>query len=164
MAFFPMFIELREKQVLVVGAGRIGGRRIGVLTDFGADVTVVEKAPSPEIRRLAQERRIHLVCEDYRAFRETDKQSFFMVLAATGDREIDNLAAEDAAGMKAYFNMAGEKEQSDFYFPGIAAGKVLTAGIIAGGENHGLARRAAGQMKKLIDEMEAQEYAGEQNE
>lgn len=42
--YFPLFIDLRGKKVLIVGAGKIAARRATALVEFGADVTVV--APS----------------------------------------------------------------------------------------------------------------------
>lgn len=38
---FPLFIDLKDKKVLVVGAGAIAARRATVLVEFGAKVTVV---------------------------------------------------------------------------------------------------------------------------
>ena len=38
---FPLFIDLKDKKVLIVGAGAIAARRATVLVKFGAKVTVV---------------------------------------------------------------------------------------------------------------------------
>ena len=38
---FPLFIDLKDKKVLIVGAGAIAARRATVLTEFGTKVTVV---------------------------------------------------------------------------------------------------------------------------
>ena len=38
---FPLFIDLKDKEVLIVGAGAIAARRATVLVEFGAKVTVV---------------------------------------------------------------------------------------------------------------------------
>ena len=38
---FPLFIDLKDKKVLIVGAGAIAARRATVLVEFGAKVTVV---------------------------------------------------------------------------------------------------------------------------
>ena len=41
VAYFPLFFELEEKWVLVVGAGSVASRRIRVLLEFGARVAAV---------------------------------------------------------------------------------------------------------------------------
>ena len=45
---FPLFIDLTDKKVLIVGAGAIAARRATVLVEFGAKVTVV----APEAGRV----------------------------------------------------------------------------------------------------------------
>ena len=39
--YFPLFVDLQGKNILIVGAGKIAARRATVLVEFGADVTVV---------------------------------------------------------------------------------------------------------------------------
>lgn len=163
MAFFPMFFELEGKNVLVVGAGKVGSRRIEVLLRFDALVTVVSLSPSAEVLKLAKEGRITLVQADYRMIRESSGaelrrqaegglSSFFMVLAATGDLAVDELVREDACAMNAFVNVAGDREKSDFYFPGIAKDGAVTAGVIADGIDHGLAKRATRQIENFLKE------------
>ncbi len=48
---FPLFIDLKDKKVLIVGAGAIAARRATVLVEFGAKVTVV----APEAGDRVQE-------------------------------------------------------------------------------------------------------------
>ena len=41
MAYFPMFIEIENKNCLIVGGGTVALRKVQVLLDFGAKVHVV---------------------------------------------------------------------------------------------------------------------------
>ena len=50
--FFPIFLDLTGKRILVVGAGRIATRRIRTLLPFGAALTVVASEPSDEISSI----------------------------------------------------------------------------------------------------------------
>lgn len=45
MAYFPLFVDLEGRQVLVVGGGKIAMRRVRTLLEFGCEITVV----SPEV-------------------------------------------------------------------------------------------------------------------
>lgn len=69
MAFFPLFFEMKERPVLVVGAGEVGGRRIQVLESFGASITVVASDPQPNIRQMEKEGRIRLLRASYQEVR-----------------------------------------------------------------------------------------------
>ncbi len=52
MAYFPMFVQLKNKKCLVIGGGRIALRKIEVLKDFEADVTVIAPEMIPQIRQI----------------------------------------------------------------------------------------------------------------
>ena len=41
IGYFPLFVDLRGKKILIAGAGKIAARRATALVEFGADVTVV---------------------------------------------------------------------------------------------------------------------------
>ena len=45
MAYFPLFVNLEGRRVLVVGGGKIAARRIRTLLEFGCEITVV----APEV-------------------------------------------------------------------------------------------------------------------
>lgn len=162
MAFFPMFFDLEGKNILVVGAGIVGSRRIDVLIQMGALVTVVASSASESVIRWSKEGKIQLILSDYRKYREThilqnvEKKNscepLFMILAVTGDLEVDELAASDGRNLHAFVNVAGDRAQSDFYFPGIARTGIITAGIIADGINHKLAKQATEQVGAFLHE------------
>ena len=41
MSYFPLFFDLKDRSAVVIGAGTIAARRVGVLLSFGCTVTVV---------------------------------------------------------------------------------------------------------------------------
>ena len=43
MAYFPMMIDLKDKPVLVIGAGEEGTKKVEVLYDFGCKIILVAK-------------------------------------------------------------------------------------------------------------------------
>ena len=53
---FPLFIDLKDKKVLIVGAGAIAARRATVLVEFGAKVTVVapEEGSGVQVNHAAE--------------------------------------------------------------------------------------------------------------
>lgn len=155
MGFFPLFFEMKERRVLVVGAGEVGGRRIRVMESFGAAITAVEPEPLLEIRQMEREGRIRLICASYREAREElwreSKQPFFLVFAATGDPEMDQMVLEDGARSGAFVNTAGDKTKSDFYFPAIIREEEMTAGLISGGSSPGKTRETARIIRQALE-------------
>ncbi len=184
MAYFPLFFDLEEKWVLVAGAGAVASRRIRVLLEFGARVAVVapessflERAAGEGIRELlvlesvpeegfqepmpeagAAPARLFWLRGTYEAFRERMfspvSPAFFLVIAASGIEKTDRLAALDGRKNGAFVNVASDRLQSDFYFPGIARAGLVTAGITAGGSDHRLARQASEAVRELFVQKE----------
>lgn len=52
--YFPLFLSLEGKRILIAGAGKIAARRAGVLLSFGAKVFVTAPECSGEMRALLQ--------------------------------------------------------------------------------------------------------------
>ena len=52
MAYFPMFVDMTERDCLIVGGGNVAYRKVIVMLDFGAKVTVVAEDICDELRKL----------------------------------------------------------------------------------------------------------------
>ena len=84
MAYFPMFVQLKKKKCLVIGGGKIALRKIEVLKDFEADITVI----APEM--ITQIRQIDQICRIFRTFMEEDFKEAELVVAATNDPKVNS--------------------------------------------------------------------------
>lgn len=52
MAYFPMFVDMTERECLIVGGGNVAYRKVIIMLDFGAKVTVVAEDICDELRKL----------------------------------------------------------------------------------------------------------------
>ena len=63
MGYYPIFVEMEHRRVLLVGGGNVAREKIGKLLDAGADVTVVAPELSPEVREYVESGRVRNVLE-----------------------------------------------------------------------------------------------------
>ena len=42
-SFFPLFIDINGKKILIIGAGKIAYRKADTLLKYGADIIVITK-------------------------------------------------------------------------------------------------------------------------
>lgn len=148
---FPLFFDLTDKPVLVVGAGTIASRRAGVLAEFGARLLVVAPDGCETMEKLARELpgRVRWL---RRAYEESDLEGAALVLAATDDPAVNTSVAQECRRRGIPVNHAGDKAQSDFYFPGIARKGSLVVGVTASGSDHKLARRVTEELRGWLNE------------
>lgn len=150
MAYFPLFVDLEGRQVLVVGGGKIAVRRVRTLLEFGCEITVV----SPEV---CEELRGKVLCKKKR-YDETDLESlgnvgeasrFVFVLAAAAP-EVNEKIVCDCRKKKIPVNNASNRDQCDFYFPGIAKDGDTVVGITSGGGDHRLAAKISAAVRQIL--------------
>ena len=149
--FFPMFVDISEFQITVIGAGRIAERRIETLLLFSENIRVAAPEATEKIREYAREGRIRLEYTKYRPELIGDAD---LVLAATDDPVCNEQAAAECRRLGIPVNVSHKKELCDFYFPGIAVCGDLTAAVTSGGSDHRKARRAREEITILLEKLE----------
>ena len=146
--YFPMFMDLSQKNVIFIGAGKIAVRRIITLYDFVGSVTVVSPDAEPEILKMAEAGYIRYI---RKRFDETDLQDMDIAFINTGHSGTDIRIAGMCRRRGILVNAASDAALCDFYFPGIARRDPLVVGITASGEDHKMAAEATAYFKKLIE-------------
>lgn len=141
--YFPIFVNLENRRILVAGAGTIACRRIRTLLEFKAAVTVVAPAFQEELEQLGKEGKIRLV---RRKAGEEEWEGLFLFLACTDDAEENKKLCRKARAFGVFANNCSEKEDCDFYFPSVIRREDLVIGINAGGSDH---RKVKEVRKKL---------------
>jgi len=144
--YFPMFVDLSNRRVLVVGAGRIAARRVRVMSQFTPNVTVVAPDVSPEVEALAGGLAIVR-----REFRPSDLDGADIVLAATDDAEMNATICDDCRLRGIPVNVSSDRTLCDFYFPGIVREGNVVVGVTASGEDHAGARHVTEQIRNVLN-------------
>ena len=144
MAYYPIFTDITGRSVLVVGAGRVGLRKIRGLVEAGAHVTVVAPDGRSDLERLpATWRR--------RRFRRTDVEDMALVFAATDDRRVNRRVAMEARRLGIPVNVADAPGEGNFIVPArLRSGEVQIA-ISTGGRSPRLAAALRRKLEALVN-------------
>ncbi len=116
MAYLPLNIDVQGLNVLVVGAGTIAARKVTTLVDAGAAVRVVAPEIAPEIAGLGAAGRITLKRGPYET---CDLHDSFLIIAATGDHELNRRIAAEAHQRGLLISVASAPEAGNFIFPAV---------------------------------------------
>ncbi len=145
-SYFPIFLNLSKKKIVIIGAGTIAARRIKTLLKFGAQITVIAPKIHSEIKDLAS-----MLVIRQKDYEESDIIDADIVLAATDDSTVNKKVYEDAAKSKIMVNIADRKELSEFYFPAIFSDEEIIGGIISrNGDNHRLVKEKAACIRNSL--------------
>lgn len=148
--YFPVFIDLSEKRLVVFGAGKIARRRITVLSRFTPALTVIAPECLPEVEALATEGKIRYLKKTYE---EEDLEGADFVFAATNRHDVNKKIHDDCKKRGITVNVSTDRTMSDFYFPGIAQKGDIVVGVTASGKDHAGARRVSEGIRELLGKM-----------
>ena len=130
MSFYPVYLNLQDKPVLVVGAGEIAVQKITALLDAGAQVHVVAPEADPTMEHLAREKKIDL---SRRGYRPSDMDGVRLVIAATDDTTLQPQIAEEARRRGLWVNVVDVPSLCDFIAPAIVRRGDVQIAVSTGG-------------------------------
>ena len=152
--YFPLFIDLEGKKILVVGAGHIAERRILTLLSFGAQAYGHCAGGDRKDKEAGRRRSDPLAGKMLETLkRKTNWRAAFWFCRLQDDTSVNEAVFSACKRRAIPVNCADDRTRCDFYFPGIAEGGGVTAGITAGGTNHRLAREATEKVRELLSKM-----------
>ena len=160
---FPLFIRLDGRICLVVGGGKVAGRKVDGLLEAGAAVTVVSPEATTHIQRLASQGRIALL---QKAFSPDDLNGSFLVIAATGDAAVNGHVAAACRAQAILINVVDEPGLCDFFLPAVLRRGALSIAIATEGKSPLLASKLRTELEQIITEPygEFLELLGQQRE
>jgi uroporphyrin-III C-methyltransferase/precorrin-2 dehydrogenase/sirohydrochlorin ferrochelatase len=134
---YPLFLNLHDRLVVVVGAGAVAAGKIEKLLEAGAQVTVVAPDAVDAVRRAATEGRARWQA---RNFEPGDLDHAWLVVAATGRRDVDAAVALAAAERRIFVNAVDDPQSATAYAAGVIRRGDVTVAISSGGRAPALTR------------------------
>jgi siroheme synthase-like protein len=147
--YYMACLDLRGRDCLVVGGGRVATEKVQGLLECGAEVTVVAPRLDDGLRALD----VHVL---ERRFARSDVVGRFLVIAATSDRSV-NAAVSAAAGERSTpCNVADDPELCSFILPALVRRDPIVVGVSTGGASPALAQRIRDDVADLLDPRHAE--------
>ena len=115
--FFPLFVNVENKEVLIVGGGKIGGRKAQTLREYGANVTVYSEKVTEEAILADENTKVvnKNVSNDETEIRELVKK-YFLVVAATDDMELNDRISHVCMSENILVNNVSSKTEMNAMF------------------------------------------------
>lgn len=130
-AYFPMFVDISRKRILIVGGGKIAARRAAVISQFASDIVMIAPDFCEQSKMLESGHAVRLIC---RSYEESDLEQADIVITATDNHELNAAIGRCCKEKKILVNVADDQSLCDFYFPGIVIEEDIVIGISSGGK------------------------------
>ena len=148
--YYPIFLNLVEKPVIVIGGGNVACEKIAGLRRAGARVTVVSPELAPELQDLKDTGELTHVP---RAWQPSDLDAdWAVVMVATDDGAVNREVAAASRARRIWVNAADDPENCDFILPAVVRKGKITVAASTAGTSPALARRLREELDAYLTE------------
>ncbi len=151
MSYYPVFLDIKNKRCVVIGGGTVALRKVNMLLDHEAQVTVISPQLCSELEKLA-ENKVRVIRREYLL---GDMEEAFVVVAATNNPVANEQIAREASEKGKLINVVDVPALSNFIVPSYLRRGDLTVAVSTNGKSPALARK----IRTELEEKFGQEYA-----
>ncbi|MDR1453756.1 MAG: NAD(P)-dependent oxidoreductase [Candidatus Margulisbacteria bacterium] len=123
--FLPVGLNLKNKKILIVGAGAATAQKIRALKKYQARITLL----APEIKFPTRYKKLK------KTYAPADLAGYALVYACTNDRKLNKQIAVDARRRNILVNVCDAPQYSDFISPAIYKRGIMSAAVFSDGRN-----------------------------
>ncbi|WP_226528244.1 NAD(P)-dependent oxidoreductase [Metabacillus niabensis] len=144
----PLHIDVNNRQVLVIGGGKIAYRRLLLFLDEGANITVISPEIINDIEDLSQKKQI---LWKQKKVELSDLQQAFIIVAATNDPAVNEWVAENVNNHQ-LVNVASDMTKGNFIVPKSVKKGRLSISVSTNGASPKRAKEICEHLSSQFDE------------
>ncbi|MBH2881393.1 siroheme synthase CysG [Serratia ureilytica] len=147
MDYLPIFADLKQRPVLVVGGGDVAARKVSLLQRVGAEIRIVAQSLSPELEQQRQQGRVLWLGK---TFDPQQLDDVFLAIAATDDNALNAAVFAEADKRRVLANVVDDQPRCSFIFPSIIDRSPLVVAVSSSGQAPVLARLLREKLEALL--------------
>ncbi len=147
MAVFPLFIDLKGKKIVIIGAGNVAARKIEILTRYNACIYVIGLEIHSDIQEYENKKQIKVF---NRKYSNSDIDEAFLVIAATSNRLMNEDIYDYAINKNIWINVVDNPKLCTFVFPSIVKRGDLVIGISTSGSCPTFSKKMREKLEGII--------------
>ena len=146
MDYLPIFADLKQRPVLVVGGGDVAARKVDLLQRAGAEIRIVAQSLSPELELQRQRGQLLWLGK---TFDPPQLDDVFLAIAATDDNALNAAVFAEADKRRVLANVVDDQPRCSFIFPSIIDRSPLVVAVSSSGRA-GAGAVAARKLEALL--------------
>lgn len=149
MRYYPVFLDIAGKPVVVIGGGLIAHQKVEGLIKAGAAITVISPELNDDMSLLASEGRFRHEKRDYQP---GDLEGYTIAFVATDDRAINASVAAEGKERRVMVNAVDDTPNCDFIMPAIVTRGELILAVSTSGTSPAMARKMREELEEFLTE------------
>jgi precorrin-2 dehydrogenase/sirohydrochlorin ferrochelatase len=149
MGYFPAFLKLDNKKILLVGGGNIAYEKLVHLLDFTSEIDIIAKEFSKEMMERITSLRLR---HEQRGYEAGDIAGYAIVIVAVDDIGLQAAIYEESQHCKCLCNAVDSVEYCDFIFPSYIKQDDLTIAVSTSGASPAMAKHLRRYLQARIPE------------
>lgn len=149
MRYYPIFVDIKGRKVVVVGGGDVAERKILTLLSCGANIFLIAKELTDNLKKLIKNGDVHYLGKE---FNNEYLENAWLVIAATNDRDLNRLISKGAKARNIFVNAVDQPGDCTFIVPSIMRQGDLVIAISTSGKSPALAKKIRKDLERIFDE------------
>ena len=145
--FYPVYLNLKGRRVVVVGGGEVAERKVESLMPCQASVIVISPDVTAWLSALFDQKRIEWLARPYM---KGDCARATLVFSATDDAEVNRAVYVEATALGIFVNTADQPELCSFIMPAVVRRGHIGIAISTSGTSPALAARLRRKISLVI--------------
>ena len=146
--FYPLFLNIRNKPVVVIGGGPVAERKILRLIEYSAQVKVISPDVTEAIDLMADSGIIEL---EKREYQKGDVSECYLAISACGVDSVDKEVYHEADSKFIPVNVVDVPKLCTFTVPSVVRRDPLQIAISTGGNSPSYAKKLRKHLEEEID-------------
>jgi len=147
MAYFPAFLKLDNKKILIVGGGYIAFEKLDHLLDFTQDISVIALDLSDDMAKGIKDNNLNF---EQRAYKKGDIKDAAVVIVAVDDIPLQAEIFAESKECNCLCNSVDSVDYCDFIFPSYIKKDDLTIAVSTSGASPAMAKHLRIYLQNLI--------------
>lgn len=147
MSYFPAFIQLQNKKILLVGGGKIALEKLGKLLDFTNEISIIALSISDEMLQKINTNNLHY---EQREYKTGDVEGFSLVIVAVDSLVLQEEIFLESKQYNCLCNSVDSVDFCDFIFPSYIKKDELTIAISTSGASPAFAKHFKTYLAALL--------------
>ena len=147
MKYFPVFLDARHVNALVIGGGDVAARKIELLLKTTNKITVMVEHANVSVKRLINEHKLTWLKHNYQPGLLS---GFNLVIAATDDSDVNKSIAAEAIPLNILTNVVDQPELCTYITPSIIDRSPMIIALSSSGSAPILLRMLREQIEKIL--------------